>query len=292
MKRLLSFAVAMVFTNAVFTQEIPFRYEELTTPDFVKAVEKSAKTCIIPIGVMEKHGSHLPLGTDLFLSREYALRAAEKEYTVVFPWYYFSQINEARHQPGTIAYSPELIWKILQETLDELNRNGFEKIILVNGHGGNNAFLNYFGMAQLSEPRNYSLYWFRPEANPEVEKKAAEMTMTDKYDSHGGNSETSEMMAAQPKLVHQERAGQQSGVDQRRMKELQYIYTGIWWYASYPNHYGGDGSKAGAGAGEMLINETVRQLVTMVQQVKADKIVPELQNQFFREAENPIKTKQ
>ena len=73
---------------------------------------------------------------------------------------------------------------------------------------------------------------------------------------------------------------------------MQYIYTGIWWYASYPNHYGGDGSKASAGAGEMLINETVRQLVTMVQQVKADKIVPELQNQFFREAENPIKTKQ
>ncbi|TNF43660.1 MAG: creatininase family protein [Bacteroidetes bacterium] len=292
MKYLMIFAIALVFAGAVFAQEIPFRYEELTAPDFVKAVEKSAKTCIIPIGVMEKHGPHLPLGTDLYLSREYALRAAGKEYAVVFPWYYFSQINEARHQPGTIAYSPELIWKMLQETLDELNRNGFEKIIIVNGHGGNNAFLNYFGMAQLSEPRNYTLYWFRPEANPEVEKKAAEMTMTDKYDSHAGNSETSEMIAAQSKLVHQDRAGQQSGVDQERMKELNYIYTGIWWYASYPNHYGGDGLKANAQAGELLINETVSQLVKMIQQVKADKIVLELQNQFFKEAENPLKTKQ
>ena len=292
MKNLILLVVLLVFATTVIAQNIPFRLEELTAPDFVKAVEKSAKTCIIPIGVMEKHGPHLPLGTDLYLSREYALRAVEKEYAVVFPWYYFSQINEARHQPGTIAYSPELIWKMLQETLDELNRNGFEKIIIVNGHGGNNAFLNYFGMAQLSEPRNYALYWFRPEDNPEIAKKVTELTQPDKFDAHAGNSETSEMAAAQPKLVHPERAGQQSGVNQERMKELEYIYTGIWWYASYPNHYGGDGSKASAEAGELLINETVNQLVKMIKQVKADKTVPELQNQFFKEAENPLKTKQ
>jgi len=292
MKTIVFLLITIIYSVSGFAQEIPFRYEELTAPDYVKAVEKSAKTCIIPIGVFEKHGPHLPLGTDLYMSREYALRAASKEYTAVFPWYYFSQINEAKHQPGTIAYSPELIWKILQETLNELNRNGFEKIIIVNGHGGNNAFLNYFGMAQLSEPRNYSLYWFRPEANPEVEKKAAELTMKDPFDAHAGNGETSEMIAAQPKLSHPERAGQQSGVDLERMNQLKYIYTGIWWYASYPNHYGGDGSNANAEAGELLINETVSQLVEMIKMVKADKVVPELQNQFFEESENPLKTKQ
>lgn len=289
----LIFILFFLFTGSVlFAQEIPFQLEELTAPDFIKAVEKSSKTCIIPIGVMEKHGPQLPLGTDAYMSREYALRAANQEYAVVFPMYYFSQINEARHQPGTIAYSPELIWKILQETLDELNRNGFEKIILVNGHGGNNAFLNFFGMAQLSEPRDYSLYWFRPKANEEVEKKAVELTQVDKFDAHAGNSETSEMMAAQPDLTHRERASQQSGVDLERMKHLDYIYSGIWWYASFPNHYGGDGYKANPEAGELLINETVKQLVEMIQMVKADTTVPELQKQFFNEAENPLKTKQ
>ncbi|MCA1760697.1 MAG: creatininase family protein [Bacteroidales bacterium] len=292
MKNLILLIVVLVFISSVFAQEIPFRYEELTAPDFVKAVEKSAKTCIIPIGVMEKHGPHLPLGTDLYMSREYSLRAVAQEYAVVFPWYYFSQINEARHQPGTIAYSPELIWKMLQETLDELNRNGFEKIIIVNGHGGNNAFLNYFGMAQLSEPRKYSLYWFRPEDNPEIAMKVTELTQPDKFDAHAGNSETSEMLAAQSKLVQQDMASQQSGVDLERMKALEYVYTGIWWYASYPNHYGGDGSKSNAEAGELMINETVNQLVEMIKQVKADKTVPDLQNQFFKEAENPLKTKQ
>ncbi len=292
MKKIFITIISMLFVWSVFSQDISFRLEELTAPEFIRAVDKSSKTCIIPIGVMEKHGAQLPLGTDLYLAREYALRAAEQEYTVVFPWYYFSQINEARHQPGTISYSPELIWKVLQETLDELNRNGFEKIILVNGHGGNNAFLNYFGMAQLSQPRNYTLYWFRPERSREVREKAEALTQQDRFDSHAGNSETSMMAAAQPDITYPERSVQQSGVDQQRMKHLEYIYTGIWWYASYPNHYGGDGSKASAEAGELLINETVDQLVKMIRQVKADDVVPALQKQFFEESENPLKTKQ
>lgn len=292
MKNLYPFLFLVFYALSAQAQQLPFRLEELTAPDYIKAVEKSAKTCILPIGVFEKHGPHLPLGTDLYTAREFALRAAEKEYTVVFPWYYFSQINEAKHQPGTIAYSPELIWKILQETLDELARNGFDKIILVNGHGGNNAFLNFFGMAQLSERRNYSLYWFRPEDDQEVVKKAEELTQHDPYNAHAGNEESSVIKAIVPEVVHLERSGQQSGIDQERLKNLPYIYTGIWWYASYPNHYGGDGSKANAKAGELLINSTVDQLVKMIRAVKNDEVVPMLQKQFFDQSENPLKTKQ
>lgn len=286
------FSLILFFVTISLFAQLPYRYEELTAPDFVKAVQKSAKTCILPIGVFEKHGPHLPLGTDLYESREYALRAAVQEYTVVFPWYYFSQINEAKHQPGTIAYSPELIWKILQETLNELSRNGFEKIIIVNGHGGNNAFLNFFGMAQLSERRNYSIYWFQPVDDPEVTKKVEEITMHDKYDAHAGNSESSEMKAIQPAIVHLEKAGEQSGLDQDRLRNLTNVYTGIWWYAKYPNHYGGDGSKANGQAGELLINSTVSQLVKVIQAVKKDTMVPTLQKQFYDESEKPLNTKQ
>ncbi len=292
MKNLICITALLIAFLSINAQQIPFRLEELTAPDYLKAVEKSSKTCILPIGVFEKHGPHLPLGTDLYTAREYALRAAEKEYTVVFPWYYFSQINEARHQPGTIAYSPELIWKMLQETLNELARNGFDKIIIVNGHGGNNAFLNFFGMAQLSERRSYSLYWFQPSDDPEVVKKAEELTQHDPYNAHAGNEESSVIKTIKPDLVHLDRTGQQSGIDQDRLKNLPNVYTGIWWYAKYPNHYGGDGTKANAEAGELLINSTVDQLVKMIQAVKKDEIVPALQRQFFYESENPLKTKQ
>lgn len=292
MKNLLITLLLLAVFLPAHSQQIPFRYEELTAPDFVKAVEKSGKTCLLPIGVFEKHGPQLPLGTDLFEAREFATRAAGKEYTVVFPWYYFSQINEARHQPGTIAYTPELIWKILQETLNELARNGFDKIIIVNGHGGNNAFLNFFGMAQLSERRSYSLYWFQPKDDPEVNKKVEELTQHDRFNAHAGNDETSMMEAIRPDLAHPDRSGQQSGVDLERLKNLPFTYTGIWWYASYPNHYGGDGSKANAKAGELLINSTVDQLVTMIKAVKKDTVVPALQKEFFDKADHPLNTKQ
>lgn len=285
------FASTFIFVG-LHAQKLSYKMEELTAPEFVTAVEKSSKTAILPIGVFEKHGPHMPLGTDLYTAREIALRAAEKEYTVVFPWYYFSQINEAKHQPGTIAYSPELIWKVLQETLDELSRNGFKKIIIFNGHGGNSAFLNYFGMAQLSEKRDYALYWFQPSYDPEVIKKAEAITQHDKYDQHAGNRETSMVKAIVPDLVHIDRAGQQSGVDLDRMKNLPNVYSGIWWYASYPNHYSGDGSKANAEAGELLLNAVVDQFVKSIRDIKADKSVPTLQEQFFKEAESPLNTKQ
>ncbi|MDP3913934.1 MAG: creatininase family protein [Bacteroidota bacterium] len=292
MKRLSSLFLCLFAVFSLTAQQLPFRLEELTAPDYIQAVERSSKTCILPIGVFEKHGPHLPLGTDLYAAREFAMRAAEKEYTVVFPWYYFSQINEAKQQPGTIAYSPELIWKVLQETLDELARNGFDKIIIVNGHGGNNAFLNYFGMAQLSERRTYSLYWFQPTDDPEVIKKAEELTQHDPYNQHAGNEESSVMKAIIPEFVHLDRAGQQSGIDQDRLKNLSNVYTGIWWYAKYPNHYSGDGTKANAQAGELLISSTVEQLVKMIQAVKKDEVTPALQKQFFDESEKPLKTKQ
>lgn len=291
MRHFLSLVALMVILS-VQAQNLPYKMEELSAPEFVTAVEKSSKTVILPIGVFEKHGPHMPLGTDLYTAREMALRAAEKEYTVVFPWYYFSQINEARHQPGTIAYSPEVIWKVLQETLNELNRNGFKKIIVVNGHGGNNAFLDYFGMAQLSEKRDYALYWFQPSYDPEIIKKAEALTQHDRYDQHAGNRETSMVKAIVPDLVHPDKAGQQSGVDLDRIKNLPNVYSGIWWYARYPNHYSGDGSKANAEAGELLLNSVVDQFVKSIRAIKADENVPKLQQQFFNEAENPLETEQ
>lgn len=273
-------------------QDLPTRMEDLSALQFKEAVRKSSKTVILPIGVLEKHGPHMPLGTDVYTAREMALRAAEQEYTVVFPWYYFSQINEAKHQPGTIAYSPKLIWEILQETLNELSRNGFEKIIIVNGHGGNKAFLEYFGISQLSERRDYALYWYQPSYDPEVIRQAEALSMHDRLDQHAGNRETSMVEAIVPDLVHPELAGTQPGVDYDRINNLHHVYTGIWWYASYPNHYSGDGSKATAEAGELILDSVTKQFAEVIREIKADKNVPQLQEMFFKDAEDPMNTKQ
>src|SRR6516165_11827267 len=94
--------------------KLSMRWEELTAADFVEAIHRSEGTCLLPFGILEKHGAHLPLGTDLVNVRYVSLTAAAQEYAVVFPEYYFGQIFEARHQPGTIAYSLPLQLELLQ----------------------------------------------------------------------------------------------------------------------------------------------------------------------------------
>jgi creatinine amidohydrolase len=295
MKRITAIIFALAICTSgikVKAQDLSVQLEELTAVQFKEAVKKSSQTAILPIGVLEKHGPHMPLGTDVYTAREMALRAAEMEYAVVFPWYYFSQINEARHQPGTIAYSPELIWKVLQETLNELSRNGFKKIIIINGHGGNAAFLEYFGISQLSEKRDYALYWYKPAYDREVIKQAEAVSMHDPVNQHAGNRETSMVESIVPELVHPDLAGTQQGVDLDRISNLDHVYTGIWWYASFPNHYGGDGSKATAQAGKLIMDSVVSQFADVIKYIKEDKNVPQLMEQFYKDAENPLGTKQ
>jgi creatinine amidohydrolase len=269
---------------------LPVRWEELTGPDFVAAVERSSGTAIVPLGILEKHGPHMPLGTDLLDVRELVLRATKEEYSVVFPPYYFGQIFEARHQPGTVAYSERLVWDLLQETVDEIARNGVKKIILVNGHGGNQSFLPFFCQSQLARRRDYALYLFQPQ-NDAGESAEIQKLRKTPMDMHGGEVETSMMLAHRPDIVHPERAGMQSGADQARLS-LSDTYTAIWWYARFPNHYAGDGSPASRELGEQVLAASAKQLAAMIRAVKADTTVLELQRRFFDQADEPLATSQ
>src|SRR5580704_8019614 len=145
----------------LFAQTTPLvKWEELAAADFPRAIQQSQGTCILPIGILEKHGPHLPLGTDLLNIRYVSVAAAQQEFAVVFPEYYFGQIFEARHEPGTVAYSPKIQLELLQETTDEMARNGCKKIVIANGHGGNESLLPYFAQTQLDTPHDYVVYVF------------------------------------------------------------------------------------------------------------------------------------
>ena len=144
--------------SANSSQHLSTHWEELTAADFRTAIAQSGGTCILPFGILEKHGPQLPLGTDLINVRFASLAAAADEYAVVFPEYYFGQIFEAKHEPGTIAYSADLQMRLLQETTDEMARNVCKKILIVNGHGGNEHLLPFFAQAQLDKPHDYVVY--------------------------------------------------------------------------------------------------------------------------------------
>jgi creatinine amidohydrolase len=116
-------ALAFIVANDSHAQTaLSIKWEDLTAPDFVKAIQQAQGTCLLPIGILEKHGAHLPLGNDLINVRYLSEHAAGQEFVVVFPAYYFGQIFEARHQPGTVAYSARMQLDLLQETTDEMGR--------------------------------------------------------------------------------------------------------------------------------------------------------------------------
>jgi creatinine amidohydrolase len=289
MKRLIFILLSALCFHSAFAQEkLSPKWEELTAADFVKAIGQSQGVCMLPIGILEKHGAHLPLGTDLLNVRRVAADAAAKEYALIFPEYYFGQIFEARHQPGTVAYSLEIQLKLLQETTDEMARNGCRKVVIVNGHGGNESLLPLFAQAQLAREHDYVVYVL---GLPQREVPGRPATH-DKIDMHGGETETSVMLANRPDLVHLDRAGQESGADQHRQNLPQMVYTGIWWYAKFPNHYSGDATTARKELGEFDRNSWTNQIVEALRAIKADDVSSKLQEEFYRQAKDPLKTPQ
>ena len=267
-------------------ESLPVQWEDLTLSDFPKAVKRARGVCVLPIGVIEPHGPHLPLSTDMMGAREASIRAAQKEYAVVFPQYYFGQVHCAKHWPGAIALRPELLDALLQEVCDEIARNGFEKILLVNGHGGETHRLHYFCQAQLAKRSDYVVYLYRRSLDPESEQKIAAMRKT-KHGGHADEVESSCIMAIRPDLVHLDRAASIDGRAKGRLKHIGGAFTGIWWYADYPDHYAGDAQPANAELGELVLKPRSDDLAKLIREVKQDKVTPKLQEEFFGRMEAP-----
>ena len=281
------FAVFLLAMLAWPQTKLSPSWEELTAEDFRTAIQQSEGTCLLPFGIIEKHGPHLPLGTDLINVRHVVLSAVQTEFAVVFPEYYFGQIFEARHEPGTISYSTSLQLQLLQETTDEMARNGCKKVVIVNGHGGNEHLLPYFAQTQLEKQRDYVVYVFPLfDAPPGVPAKKTT------NDMHAGETETSEMLIARPDLVHINRANRESGADLGRLKLPDPLYTAIWWYASFPQHYSGDGATGTRELGEYDMNAWISAIQKVIRAVKADHDSLRLQNEFFEKVKHPLDTPQ
>jgi creatinine amidohydrolase len=273
---------ALVITaGALYAQDLPARWDELTASDWPKALARAAHTAVLPIGILEKHGPHGPIGADLIQVREIVARATKSEYAVVFPDYFYGQIYEARHQPGTFALPSRVIWDLLDATCEEIARNGFKKILIVNGHGGNPHFLHFFVQAQLERRRDYVVYLLDPAPDPAFSETVNKMRKSDPAtDQHAGERETSTLLALRPDLVEMDHAADESGANQHR-QNVPDLYTAIWWYAGYPNHYAGEGAKATRELGQVLVNNRVESLVKALRTVKADEATAKLQSEFF-----------
>ncbi len=258
-------------------------WQELSGDEFPQAVSQAQGVCLVPLSCIERHGHHLPTGTDMFIGRELCQRAAALEPAIVFPDVIFTQILEARHVPGTIALDADLIMRLLDNVCREIARNGLKKIVLVSAHGGNYHFVRYFAQTQLASTRAYVVYVADPPFSPEDEASLSALWQTS-VDGHAGERETSGILAIRPDLVHLDRASADGeGLPLERLKALDQagVYTGIWWYGDHPTHYRGDGRPATAEKGQRLLEARARAIAGAVRIIKQDDEAPRLQNEFF-----------
>jgi creatinine amidohydrolase len=119
------------------------RWEKLSVPE-IEALDRERTMLLLPLGSVEQHGRHLPVGTDTMLARAVALSAAERlkgrVAVLPAPWYGLSQHH--MRFPGTITLKANTMLAMVDDIVTSVATHGFRRVALINGHGGNIGLLD------------------------------------------------------------------------------------------------------------------------------------------------------
>ncbi|MBC7332709.1 MAG: creatininase family protein [Synergistetes bacterium] len=169
------------------------RLEELTWED----VEREEGIIIIPVGSVEQHGRHLPLGTDSMVAIGLAEEASARTGVPLAPplWYGWSPHHMVL--PGTVTVRPEVLEELLYDIIASLSEHGFKHFIIINGHRVVNIPWIQLASARAKEDFGIEVYIFDP-AYASKELKIGEL-------GHAEEIETSHMMVLKPELVRKDK---------------------------------------------------------------------------------------
>jgi creatinine amidohydrolase len=178
-------------------------WEDLSMPEF-EARRRETQTVILPLGSVEEHGPHLPLGTDTFHALEVARRTAELSPLVVAPPIFYGMCRSTREHPGTISISGDTLRALLVEVGREFYRQGLRNLVFISGQAGGTHISAIVEagerlLAELPEARIAVVNLLELLREELTEQPGLVQT---KGDSHAGEVETAVMMAAYPQLVH------------------------------------------------------------------------------------------
>ncbi len=172
----------------------------LTTATSTDEDSRKATIAVLPVGSFEQHGDHLPLVTDTIVASLIAQGIAETYNLRLLPPITISCSHEHEGFAGTVSISASTLMTIITDIRASLARSGVERLVLVNGHGGNHVLANVTQEANVSGPR-VLLYplgddWVAARTNAGLES-------TWGGDMHGGEIETSILLHAYPDLVRE-----------------------------------------------------------------------------------------
>lgn len=161
---------------------------------------------LLPVGATEMHGPHLPCGTDSILAERICQKLSEKIDAVILPTVHYTQVWSLGNIVGSIGLSSETLTKTIYELLIEINRNGFNLIIIVNTHVGNyNIIKEAVRMAYNNNDDIQVLYFSYPGAKSKI-AEVMNQNMSSQGFFHADEIETSYMLYLAPEYVDMEKA--------------------------------------------------------------------------------------
>jgi len=216
--------------------------------------EQRPEVAIIAIGSVERHGDHLPLGTDTIVAQWIAEKVAEKVEADLYPPIWYGSCRGLRRFSGTIDVDEEALSKFLESVLSEIARQGYKLIVVVNGHGGNSHVVRVVAR-RVAYTYNIGVLvvdWWRDLA-PQVREKLFA------YPGHAGEDETSIMLYLHPESVDLDQVS-----DHTPSLPTLSLYSPKMDEKLYPHAVLGKASLASAEKGRIWLEAMVEHLADMI----------------------------
>ncbi len=242
------------------TEPEPIQAVELTKDEYARLADQ--RTFVLPVGILEEHGPHMPLGTDGFQVEAVVHEAAAATGSVVLPTLWYGNCVSTRGFPGSISISFDTLRAITSDILDELARHGVESLAIVSGHagGGHMRALKLAVREKLDDGLDMTVAllseWDLLFALDEDELDEVEIPVGD---GHAGTMETARMLYYRPELVKQPPSA-------HVVEEVPHVIpkdpSSIW-----PDGYGGDPSVASDKLGKALHDRAVAGLTELFEEI-------------------------
>ena len=205
-----------------------YDYKSLSRTDVEEIVKGGRAVAVLPIGAIEQHGPHLPVGTDSFTSRAYAdivvKKVEDKADFLVLPQLFYALSVEHTNYPATLALGPETLLHVLKDIGAGLAKTGITRLVFINGHGGNDHLLQVAAR---------EIYKLGVRCYISCSIAILDAMGVDPSAVHADKVETSLMLLLHPELVHRDRITPELDASKEKWMALADMksYMSETWYA-------------------------------------------------------------
>lgn len=239
-------------------------FEQLTAEEAAVLLSRQP-VALLPIGAVEAHGAHLPLGTDNILAEGVARLVADKlQDVVILPTLSYGQVWSLRDFPGTIGISNEVLIGLIVDIGRSLHRQGIQVLALINGHMGNLVAMKEAARVLYDEcPLKVMFFTY-----PGVAGVINEVTESERAHSsyfHACEIETSYMLYVAPEAVKMDKA-----IKENLTFPPEFEVMNVPWQEVTKSGVLGDATLATAEKGKVIIDTAVENIVRLIEKVKGD----------------------